>query len=64
MKSYMWMEMEYRTRFNKTRSHTATVFYKGDIRDIMKRYEITVDNILSLSLDGKQQDPKELLGHD
>lgn len=64
MKSYMWLVMEYRTKFNKVRKHTASVFYKGDIRDIMKRYEIGVDSILFLSLDGKEYDAKELLGHD
>lgn len=64
MKSYMWMEMEYVTSYNKVRSHTATVFYKGDIREIMKRYGIHNDSVLSLRLDGQEHDVGELLGHD
>lgn len=62
--SYMWLEMEYITRFNKKRKHTASVQKKSEIRGILERYDSSPEHVTQLSLNGKQYDPKELLGGD
>lgn len=62
--SYMWLQMTYRTQFNKERSHTASVQKKSDIREILERYGSNPESVVSLTLNGKEHNAVELLGRD